>query len=190
MLKCDQKMPETTHSPSVKLGYYHQITVINARFRSGFYIVWEDYLFSCNLYLFVQLLTYMTQRERAIVAFILAWGVFFLNLAGGYFSWYSGVWWYDMLMHFSGGIMIGTVALVFAFALKLQWFGQPTAPRYGRILLIALFAIIFWEGIEFSLSTVGGDEFHVLDSLSDMFLGTAGALFVLSTATVLETSRV
>ena len=109
-----------------------------------------------------------------------------MNLAGGYFSWYSGVWWYDMLMHFSGGIMIGTVALLFAFALKFDWFGQPSAPKYGRILLMALFAIIFWEGMEFSLSSIGGDEFHVLDSISDMMLGTAGTLFVLSRSTLLE----
>ncbi|HRH31364.1 MAG TPA: hypothetical protein PK950_01735 [Candidatus Paceibacterota bacterium] len=109
-----------------------------------------------------------------------------MNLAGGYFSWYSSVWWYDMLMHFSGGIMIGSVALLFAFALKFNWFGQTSAPKYGRILLMALFAIIFWEGIEFSLSSVGGDEFHLLDSLSDILLGTAGSLFVFSRSTILE----
>lgn len=131
----------------------------------------------------------MTQKERAIVAFFLAWGVFFLNLAGGYFSWYSGIWWYDMLMHFSGGLMIGTVALLFAFSLRFNWFGQPSTPRYGRIILLTLFAVLFWEGIEFSLSTVGGDEFHFLDSFSDMLLGMSGALFVISRSSIIETEH-
>jgi hypothetical protein len=140
-------------------------------------------------WLFVQLLSYMTQKERAVVAFFLAWGIFFLNMAGGYFSWYSGLWWYDMLMHFSGGVMIGVVALLFAFSDTFPWFGTPTAPKYRKIIFAILFAVVVWESMEFSLSTIGGDEFHVLDSLSDMLLGTAGALFVLSRSTVLETKR-
>lgn len=132
----------------------------------------------------------MTQKERAIVAFFLAWGIFFMNLAGGYFSWYSGLWWYDMLMHFSGGLMIGTVALVFAFSLRVQWFGIPSSPKYGRIMLLVMFAIIFWEAMEFGLSTYGGDEFHMLDSLSDMLLGTSGALFILSRSTILNNENI
>jgi hypothetical protein len=128
----------------------------------------------------------MTQKERAIVALFLALSVFLLNLGGGYFSWYSGLWWYDMLMHFSGGLMIGTAALLFAFSLKFPIFGTPDKPHYRRIILAIVLALIFWEGIEFSLSTVGGDEFHALDSLSDMLLGSAGALFVLSRSTVLS----
>lgn len=132
----------------------------------------------------------MTQKERAIVAFFLAWGIFFMNLAGGYFSWYSALWWYDMPMHFFGGVMIGTVALVFAFSLKFNWFGTPTAPKYGRIMIIILAVIVFWEAMEFGLSTYGGDTFHMLDSLSDMLLGASGALFILSRATILEANRV
>ncbi|MEN9582102.1 MAG: hypothetical protein RL641_56 [Candidatus Parcubacteria bacterium] len=132
----------------------------------------------------------MTQKERAIVAFGMALAIFFLNLGGGYFSWYSGIWWYDMLMHFSGGIMIGTVALLFAFTSTFPWFGTPTIPKYFRIIFAILFAIIFWEATEFSLSIIGGDEFHMLDSVSDMCLGAAGALFVLATSTVLEHNRV
>ncbi len=127
----------------------------------------------------------MTQKERAVVAFFLAWAIFFLNLGGGYFSWYSSLWWYDMLMHFSGGIMIGTAALLFAFSLKWPWFGVPAKPNYPRILFAVMLAIIFWEGLEFGLSTYGGDEFHTLDSLSDMLLGAGGALFVLALSNVL-----
>jgi hypothetical protein len=132
----------------------------------------------------------MTQKERAIVSFVMAWGIFFLNLAGGYFSWYSGIWWYDMLMHFSGGLMIGTVALLFAFTTSFPWFGKPTSPNYTRIILAILFAVLSWEVMEFSLSIAGGDEFHVLDSISDILLGSAGALFILSKSTVLEHNRV
>ena len=109
-----------------------------------------------------------------------------MSLAGGYFSWYSGLWWYDMLMHFTGGIMIGTVAFLFAFSIKFTWFGKPTAPRYGRIVTLILLGIIFWEGMEYGLSLAGGSPFYFLDSLSDILLGLSGALFVLSRSTILE----
>lgn len=128
----------------------------------------------------------MTQKERALVAFLLAWGIFFMNLAGGYFSWYSSIWWYDMLMHFSGGVMIGTTALLFAFSLKTNIFGTIAKPKYARIIACIGFGVIFWEALEFSLSNAGGIEFHMLDSLSDMLIGMAGALFVLSKSTVIE----
>ncbi len=131
----------------------------------------------------------MTQSERGIVAFFMAWGVFILNAAGGYFSWYSSIWWYDMLMHFSGGMMIGTVALLFAFSFHMTWFGSSVAPQYVRILLPIIFAIIAWELMEFTLSSMGGDIFHIIDSISDMCLGLSGALFVLSQTSVIEPLR-
>lgn len=132
----------------------------------------------------------MNQKERTIIAFFLAWSIFFLNLAGGYFSWYSGLWWYDMLMHFMGGMMIGTTALIFAFITKHFWFGTPKKPNYSRIILVIFLGIVFWEILEFSLSNIGGDEFYILDSISDMALGLSGALFVLSNSTIFSQKRV
>lgn len=128
----------------------------------------------------------MTQKERAIIAVVLAWAVFFLNLGGGYFSWYSSIWWYDILMHFSGGLMIGTIAILFSFTKILPWFGTSANPKYPRIISGIFLAIVIWEILEFGLSTIGGDSFYILDSVSDMALGLSGALFILSSATIIE----
>ncbi len=128
----------------------------------------------------------MTQKERAIIALGLSSAVFFLNLAGGYFSWYSSVWWYDILMHFTGGLMVGTVALLFSFTPIFPWFGTPHKPKYWLIISIIISVIIFWEILEFSLSSIGGDSFIFLDSVSDMCLGLSGSLFVLASSLKFE----
>ena len=132
----------------------------------------------------------MNRRDIGIISFLLGWGIFFLNLVASYFSWYTSVWWFDMLMHFSGGLFLGCAVLLFSYSRKVSFFGSEDHPDYKRMLIVPLISIIIWELIEYSLSRYGGDPFYILDSISDACLGFAGVLVVLSFSVKKEHFRV
>jgi len=89
---------------------------------------------------------------------------------------YDTVWWYDIPMHFLGGLW------VFLFALWV------THTRYGRsplrrtpardILVFVLFVGIFWEILEIFLSfTHFSDPGYFFDTPKDLVMNTLGAVF-------------
>lgn len=95
-----------------------------------------------------------------------------------------------MIMHFTGGLMIGTIAILFSFTKTFPWFGTIDQPNYKKIIGAIFLAILFWEGLEFGLFSIGGDTFYIIDAMSDVALGISGALFILSRATIIEKNRV
>lgn len=132
----------------------------------------------------------MNRRDIGIISFLLGWGIFFLNSVASYFSWYTSVWWFDMLMHFSGGVFLGTAVLLFSHSRRVSFFGSEDSPAYTKMILVPLLGIIIWEVLEYSLSRYGGDPFYGLDSVSDACLGLAGVLVVLSLSVKVDRFRV
>lgn len=115
--------------------------------------------------------------------FLLIMGIFFVNTLAINFYWYSLVWWFDMPMHFLGGLWVG-LASSFVW-LYSGWIVPPKA--ITRTTILAIFFSIFligflWEIYEFIVQYMiphGGVLASPLDSLSDIFFDCAGGVTAL-----------
>ncbi len=118
-----------------------------------------------------------------------------INEFAVFLHWYSLVWWFDMPMHFLGGLSV----CYFSAMVWLNCFEGKTVARIfwnknvlgfpfraklsnARFLfdavLTTLLIGVLWEGLEFYLfMQYGNPPFIMLDSFSDIFFDIAGALF-------------
>lgn len=103
--------------------------------------------------------------------------VFVLNLLGTYSFWYATIWWYDMLVHFLGGVFIGFLILYLFSKLHKLALKQLVICVGGGILLIGIGWEIF-EVIVWHVTGAVGSPFS--DSVSDVICDTLGGLVALS----------
>jgi predicted membrane metal-binding protein len=85
-------------------------------------------------------------------------------------SLYYLIWWFDILMHSLGGVLI-TLGL-FAIGTFSHW---RRSPKFGEVLAILLIAVVTWELFEQSYglyNPVG----YVIDTTQDMILGISFGL--------------
>ncbi len=112
-----------------------------------------------------------TLKKRVFIKAALAtWGTFLLNTLGVWLSLYSIIWWYDMPMHFFGGIFVGLLVIV--FFLRSRNFitaniAKSTFMVVGTVVLIG----VAWELYEYVFNVSSA-----VDSLSDLFFDMAGAI--------------
>ena len=99
--------------------------------------------------------------------------ILIVNYAAMKFYWYYSIPWFDMLMHFFGGLWLG-----FAFI----WLYQPGI-SYLKIIAGVLLFGVFWEVFEMVIhQSFLRDPFDLPDTLSDLFfdmLGGGVAVFYL-----------
>jgi len=131
--------------------------------------------------------------------------IFLVNLLTIKFHWYFTIWWFDMPMHFLGGVFI-SVSVLWLYFFKNPWPNSKIKstlirhrlgccvrvrqlvdshtrsslveinPIFLSILLVLIISVL-WEIFEFSL-----DQFFAInllspiDSLSDLFFDLAGGI--------------
>jgi len=90
------------------------------------------------------------------------------------FYWYQAIWWFDMPMHFLGGV----VALLLSVYLLYSWISSKTFLKRFIIAIIAVLIIgVCWEIFEYIFNNIiAGIQFDLLDTLSDIFFDTLGAI--------------
>ncbi|MBU6310652.1 hypothetical protein KGO06_01830 [Patescibacteria group bacterium] len=96
------------------------------------------------------------------LATLLSTAILLAHLAALQYSWYWTYWWFDILMHASGGALIVVLAVA---ALGLR----PAA------LLIALAVGVGWEGFEVAIGLAAIEDRFVFDTTLDLFMDTLGA---------------
>ena len=108
-------------------------------------------------------------RKLAIYIVVLA----VLNLLASVFHWYETLWWFDMPMHFLGGVCVMYVSAIVALPSLKKGMGIG---KYIRTCVISAVMLgILWEVFEFVLYRyAGGPVFVPLDSLSDLLFDLAG----------------
>ena len=107
----------------------------------------------------------------------LVWVVFMFQVIAGRLFWYSLIWWFDMPMHFFGGVFLALL-IVWIF-LKIR----PVLcirPSPGTLLVLALSVLVvgvLWEVFELALNIyVTFDRINLYDSASDLFFDLAGGM--------------
>lgn len=112
---------------------------------------------------------------RSVVISIIL--VFVLNALGMYSFWYSSISWYDMLVHFLGGVFIGFLLLYLFPQLR-------TLPTKRTIHLIILGVVIIgvgWELFEYAVWMLTHDTPNAFsDAISDVICDTFGGALAVS----------
>ena len=109
--------------------------------------------------------------NRLCVAIV---SLFILNELATFFSWYSLAWWFDMPMHFLGGISVFYMA-AFIWAPALKW--VPVWRYVYESVITAMLLGVLWEALELYLHLrYGSPDFILLDSFSDVFFDLSGVL--------------
>lgn len=106
--------------------------------------------------------------------------IFILNfLAIFFFSWYWTIWWFDLAMHFFGGLFVGLMVL-WLFHSKFSIFFKNG--MLGKIFIFVFLSVLAvalsWEIFEFGMFKIfpAIDINATLDTVSDILLGLAGGL--------------
>ncbi len=107
----------------------------------------------------------------------MVWVIFFFNFVAGKFFLYSLIWWFDMPMHFLGGVFLALlgVLLFLRFDLVSRF---KTGGRF--LLLIGVFVLcvgIVWELFEIGMNIfITFDHLNVFDTVSDLFFDLCGGM--------------
>ena len=97
--------------------------------------------------------------------------IFFINLVAMKLYWYYAIWYFDMPMHFLGGVWA---------AMVLLWL-LPSKNLTPKLVFQVVLGVILigtaWEVFEFMLDkSIVHNSFNLLDTLSDFCFDLAGAL--------------
>ena len=114
----------------------------------------------------------MDRKKLSIRVGSLVIFIFIVNYLAMKFYWYSSVWWFDMPMHFLGGLWLGLAFVWFFFNKEFNW------KLILKIILGVLLIGILWEIFEVILNNYTTQlPFNTLDTLSDIFFDLAGGTF-------------
>lgn len=109
-------------------------------------------------------------RTAAVV-----FGTFILNSIGVWLSLYSILWWYDIPMHFLGGLF--TNLLIISIFLRFKKTNNISVINLVIMsLIITLLIGLLWEGYEIFWDVFAGKKHIFIDSLSDIFFDLAGGV--------------
>jgi hypothetical protein len=127
----------------------------------------------------------MSKQSLAFVNLFLVLAIFTADRFAQPYSWYWQYWWFDIIMHFTGGFFVALSALY------LYFHSEYIQPRHHNAWFTILCALgagavigIFWEFFEFSIDlyterTINGISVinqKVGDTLSDLFFDMFGAV--------------
>lgn len=109
-------------------------------------------------------------KQLAISFVILA----IFNEIAVFLHWYSIIWWFDMPMHFLGGISVFYLSAIVWLPAR-KW--VPDRRFLFECVITALLIGVLWESLELYLYLNYGDpNFVLIDSFSDLIFDFAGAL--------------
>lgn len=108
-------------------------------------------------------------NKKIFITLILSALLLFLHVGAIKFGWYYLFYEFDMLPHFLGGLVVFLIIYNFALIFEKEI-------KISKILLLVFFVTVGWEFFEIYLDNTFGVEYaRTFDSVSDIFLGMAGA---------------
>lgn len=103
----------------------------------------------------------------------LVWFLFFFTIIANLFGLFWIFWWFDMPMHFLGGIFVGFL-VVYSVP---SFFYKKNVHTFFIFLLVSLIIGLGWEFFEASMDILFKSKHtNFLDSLSDLSFDLAGSI--------------
>ncbi len=105
--------------------------------------------------------------------------ILFGYVVGIKLHWDYITWWWDMIMHFSGGLWQG-LFFVWFFSIKDLPFLKPSLDLYDKklgykLIFYVLLIGLLWEIFEFYANNyIGSYPFDIIDTSSDLFFDLFG----------------
>lgn len=122
----------------------------------------------------------LMRRELGFILLGFIAFIFLTNLIASVFYWYISMWWFDMPMHFLGGVwlaLFGYWLLIFILERKHLAISETRSIPTMRLMLFVFIIGILWELFEFVVShSTGAMLGNTIDSLSDICFDLAGGL--------------
>jgi len=121
----------------------------------------------------------MDRKKLVKILLSLIFLILVFHSLGNKLYWYSAIWYFDMIMHFLGGLWIALLGF-YLFLSKNQSFRLSSEPKAlaGAIIKILLFVLLVgvgWEVFEISVNDVlARNPFNALDTFSDIFFDLSG----------------
>lgn len=113
----------------------------------------------------------MDRKKLLIRLVFLIFFIFLVNLIASEFYWYYSIWYFDMIMHFLGGLWLG-LAIFWLFSIK-----ELSLKLILKIVLGVLLISIFWEIFEILVNNIiAQNPFSALDTVSDICFDLAGGI--------------
>jgi hypothetical protein len=86
---------------------------------------------------------------------------------------YWSIWWYDIMMHFLGGLWVAFFVLWFN-----SWIPLPISPNtLLRVVVAVIFVGILWEVYELVFGmTFVSDDGYFIDTIQDFIMDTLGGI--------------
>ncbi len=111
----------------------------------------------------------MTRKEFFIRLAGLIVCIAAFNFLANKFYWYSSIWYFDIIMHFLGGLWLG------GFFLWLFWPERISGSLVGKVILGVLVVGIGWEVFELMfVNYVAQNNFDIIDTAMDLVLDILG----------------
>lgn len=111
-----------------------------------------------------------------LFTFILIATIATLHTLAYIFFWYWTLWWFDILMHFLGGLWVAVTSLWFFY---LSGYVRKPKVDFKTCLLITLGSILvigaLWEVFELSVGAYRETN-HVLDTAIDLIMDVIGSI--------------
>jgi hypothetical protein len=128
----------------------------------------------------------MSKLNLLIVSLLIACALAYLNSLAFDYYWYWRYWWFDIVMHFLGGMMLGGIGLYF-FSRRDQHFDlSGLLSLASRAAMVGLGIGLLWEFFEFgldhvvvsgiTLKTMQALQQGIDDTLGDLSLDVVGAV--------------
>ena len=94
------------------------------------------------------------------------------------FFWYYTIWYFDMPMHFLGGLWL-SLFFIWFFSLtdfpRYVFYNHPDLKLFLQTIVFVLIVGVLWEFFEFFTNNyIGRDQFNIMDTSSDIFFDLAG----------------
>src|SRR5690606_17541667 len=90
---------------------------------------------------------------------------------------YFEYWWFDILMHFLGGLALGWFSAYFLVKCIPQHSKSFTVFFLGILSMVLILALI-WEGFEFVQGIAVNGENYLIDTIGDIVMGLLGGTLV------------
>jgi len=136
---------------------------------------------------FSERLAVQIPAEFQVLALLFVFAALFL---GEVRSYYDTIWWWDIALHSTSGLLMGILGFLLVYVLNAsQKLAFSMTPRF-----VAFFAFMFavavgaiWEILEFAMDTIFsanmqkpmlGDPSGLTDTMWDMIVNTIGAAFI------------